>query len=122
MKIIISKKNWEAMNHNCNAFLVKKSQLQDDRTETTETTEEITEEMVKDENCDPQILTKVIQRNVNDSLSNYAVANPNCPKEVLIDIMRCLKDDLISNIAYENKNCPDIYKKMWHATVKEGKK
>ena len=54
----------------------------------------------------PDILTKILEQNNNDIVSECAARNPNCPAEVLKMVLERNKDDIVSEFAARNPNCP----------------
>ena len=55
---------------------------------------------------DPQILTEIVKRGINNPISQWAVSNSNCPPEMLAEVLRKGKNNLVSRYAARNKNCP----------------
>jgi hypothetical protein len=58
----------------------------------------------------PQILTDILRRGNDDSISRYAASNPKCPPEALAEILkRENSDDVSRTTAYSvalNPSCP----------------
>ena len=73
----------------------------------------ITIDQVKDPNCSPKILAKILREGKDDGVSWYAAGNSNCPPEILAEVLRRNKDDDVSWRAAGNSNCPPIPKRDW---------
>ena len=54
---------------------------------------------------DPQILTEIVKRGINNPISQWAVSNSNCPPEMLSEVLRKGKNNLVSRFAARNRNC-----------------
>ena len=63
-------------------------------------------------NTSPEILRKISERGMSDSVSCYAAFNPNCPPDELRKILERGKNDPVSWNAAYNPNCPPDALKM----------
>jgi len=64
-------------------------------------------------NCPPDILRKVLERGQDDDTSCFAALNPNCPVDMLREVLERGNNDCVSINASENINCPLDAKIKW---------
>jgi len=68
--------------------------------------DEVSNFAVKNHYCTPEILKEVLRRDSNNTIERLAALHPKCPPDMLWEILRREKIDNVTISAVRNPNCP----------------